>query len=151
LLDSRPRQRRLERQAQPAPWSSLSDSEGCSKASGLRASWAISSVLTRKDKSGEQKMGLPKPYTEETWSVPYFLVELILPFQQVRNQDDEPALQFPEVALAHVLKLLDQMCGIDVPLATGAQQIDLLSNPGIEVAFVKIGVVAHGADVRDGQ
>lgn len=27
-----------QRQAQPAPWSSLSDNEGCSKASGLRAS-----------------------------------------------------------------------------------------------------------------
>jgi hypothetical protein len=73
--------------------------------------------------------------------------ELKLPFQQVRDQDDQTTLQLAEVALAHVLELFDQVRGIDVAFATRAQQRDLLGNPGVEVPAVKVRMPAYGAAV----
>ena len=63
-------------------------------------------------------------------------VWLILPFQEMSEQNLQPAFQLLLLAGAHIFQFLGQVPGIDLLPPTSTDQPGVLQGPGVEILFV---------------
>jgi hypothetical protein len=61
---------------------------------------------------------------------------LILPFQEVKQQNGEPVNQFPLLGLTHTLDFLGDILNIGGRQIAGPQQRSLLVRPSVEISIV---------------
>jgi hypothetical protein len=74
---------------------------------------------------------------------------LVLPFQEIHQQDAQPADQLPLFAASHAFDFFDNIVDVGMVELAVAQQRGLLVGPGVEIAVVEgVGYGPHPIGCR---